>query len=215
MSNTDSVQQSADNMNILRSEREMRQGHRALVVWLTGVPASGKSTLANSAARILFDKGFNTTVIDADRIRTGLCSNLGFSPEDRSENVRRIAHLAKCLLESGQVVLVACISPYRADRESCASIIGINDFFEVHVDCPVTICKERDPKGLYARFARGEISGLTGLDAPYEVPVNPALKLPTAQQDSQEVAGVLVRFVESLLSRRPDNVQERIRGCQL
>jgi bifunctional enzyme CysN/CysC len=157
--------------------RSTLMGHPARVVWLTGLPGSGKSTIADSAVRKLHSLGVHTYVLDGDNVRTGLNKDLGFTPEDRAENVRRVAEVSKLMRDSGVVVFVALVSPYRADRETAAALFESGEFLEVYVDTPVEICAERDPKGLYAKAAAGNLPNMTGVGQSYEVPLSPDLVL--------------------------------------
>ena len=157
--------------------RSALMGHPARVVWLTGLPGSGKSTIADSAVRKLHSLGVHTYVLDGDNVRTGLNKDLGFTPEDRAENVRRVAEVSKLMRDSGVVVFVALVSPYRGDRETAAALFESGEFLEVYVDTPVEICAERDPKGLYAKAAAGNLPNMTGVGQSYEVPLSPDLVL--------------------------------------
>lgn len=170
-----------------REEREERLKQRARVLWLTGLSGSGKSTIAEALERELFAAGFFPQVLDGDNIRTGINNNLGFSLEDREENIRRIAEVANLYLNSGVIVLCSFISPTLAIRERAATIIGEEDFLEIFVDTPLTVCESRDVKGLYAKARRGEIKGFTGIDSPYEAPKNPFLTLSTENKTVAEV----------------------------
>jgi bifunctional enzyme CysN/CysC len=152
-------------------------GHAGKVVWLTGLPGSGKSTIADAAVRALHSLGVHTYVLDGDNVRTGLNKDLGFTSEDRAENVRRVAEVGKLMRDSGLVVFVALVSPYRADRESAAGLFGDDEFMEVYIDTPVEVCAERDPKGLYAKAAAGNLPNMTGMGQAYEVPDHPDLVL--------------------------------------
>lgn len=169
------------------------RGHKSGVFWLTGLPGSGKSTVARAAELALSEQAVNATVLDGDTLRAGLCSDLGFSPEDRHENIRRAAHVAKILAESGQVVIVALVSPLQADRAQARQIVGEN-FHEVFVDTPLETCEKRDPKGLYAAARSGKIPEFTGISAPYEAPVSPELRLP-ADRPEQEAINTLTAFI--------------------
>ncbi|MFB0943701.1 MAG: adenylyl-sulfate kinase [Candidatus Nanopelagicales bacterium] len=157
--------------------RSALMGHSARVVWLTGLSGSGKSTIADAAVRKLHAMGIHTYVLDGDNVRTGLNKDLGFTPEDRAENVRRVAEVSKLMRDSGVVVFVALVSPYRSDRETAASLFAEGEFVEVFVDTPVDICSERDPKGLYAKAAAGNLPNMTGVGQIYEPPVSPDLIL--------------------------------------
>lgn len=157
--------------------RATLMGHPAKVVWLTGLPGSGKSTIADAAVRALHGVGVHTFVLDGDNVRTGLNKDLGFTPEDRAENVRRVAEVAKLMRDAGLVVFVALVSPFQSDRETAAALFGPDEFLEVYIDTPVDVCSERDPKGLYAKAAAGNLPNMTGVGQAYEPPVNPDLVL--------------------------------------
>ena len=152
------------------SARAALMGHPSKVVWLTGLPGSGKSTIADATVRRLHALGVHTYVLDGDNVRTGLNKDLGFTAEDRAENVRRVAEVAKLMKDAGMVVFVALVSPYRADREAAAGLFEDGEFLEVYVDTPVEVCAERDPKGLYAKAAAGNLPNMTGMGQTYEVP---------------------------------------------
>jgi adenylylsulfate kinase len=159
------------------SERETRSRHRAAVIWITGLSGAGKSTLAHAVERILFTMGCNVIVLDGDRVRHGLCADLGYSLAARTENVRRLSELARLLYESGHIVLVAAISPIREDRNRARALIESSRFMEVYCSCPLHICERRDTKSLYARARTGSLPGLTGIDSPYEEPMDPDLEI--------------------------------------
>jgi bifunctional enzyme CysN/CysC len=160
-----------------RDARQRLMGHRGRVVWLTGLPGSGKSTIADATVRRLHAMGVHTFVLDGDNVRTGLNKDLGFTAEDRAENVRRVAEVSKLMVESGLVVFVALVSPYRGDRRSARELFDEGDFLEVYVDTPVEICAERDPKGLYAKAAAGSLPNMTGMGQSYEPPEDPDVVL--------------------------------------
>lgn len=164
-----------------RIDREKQNGHRGFTLWFTGLSASGKSTLAMAAEKALFEKGCRTYVLDGDNIRHGLNSNLGFSPEDRCENIRRISEVAKLFTDCGIINLTAFISPYRQDRDNARAIFSNGDFIEIFVDCPLSICEARDPKSMYKKARAGLIKEFTGIDAPYEPPLHPELRLLTGE----------------------------------
>jgi bifunctional enzyme CysN/CysC len=184
--------------NISLAEREARNGHRAAVVWFTGLSGAGKSTLAKELERRLFERGVQTMSLDGDQLRHGLCGDLSFSPDDRSENIRRAGEAARLFFQQGCVVLCAFVSPYRRDRDRVRRLLPEGRFFEVHVHAPLDVLEERDPKGLYRRQREGEISGLTGVDAPFEAPDAPALAVDTSQRRADE----LVTEIEGLLRSR-------------
>lgn len=167
-------------------EREKRLGQKGAVVWFTGLSGSGKSTVACEVEHALIENGMNAYVLDGDNIRHGLNSNLGFSPEDRKENIRRIGEVAKLFSEANVVVATAFISPYREDRNLARSLLPEGRFFEVYCEAPLEICEERDPKGLYKKARAGEISEFTGISAPYEVPEKAELILKTGEETLEE-----------------------------
>jgi bifunctional enzyme CysN/CysC len=183
--------------------RAMRTGHRGAVVWLTGLSGAGKSTIAQSLERDLFHRGMHTYVLDGDNIRHGLNSNLGFAPEDRVENIRRVSEVAKLMADSGTVVITAFISPYRMDRRRAREIAleGNAEFIEVFVDAPLEVCEARDPKNLYKKARAGEIREFTGIDAPYEAPEDPEIVVHT---DKQTVDESVATILEQLLPRLRD-----------
>lgn len=182
-------------------DRERAKGHKGSVFWLTGLSGSGKSTLARAAETRLFADGVDVTVLDGDTLRAGLCKDLGFSEADRTENVRRAAEVARLLRDAGQVVIVALISPLRSDRDLARQIIG-DGFEEVFVDADLGTCEQRDPKGLYAAARAGKISGFTGIDAPYEAPAAPALRLVTGKDSVEAATKTLVTFVENTVRNK-------------
>ncbi len=177
-------------------EREAQNRHKALCLWLTGLSGSGKSTIARCVERALFEDGLQVFRLDGDNVRHGLCSDLGFSREDRMTNIRRIGHAAKLLYDAGQVVICSFIAPYKEDRDFVRALFPDNAFVEIYVQCDIEVCKARDPKGLYAKAERGEIKGFTGVDDPYEEPAHPELVLDTAGLDVQETVDRVLRFVK-------------------
>ena len=185
---------------ITARERAVRTGHRGAVVWLTGLSGAGKSTIAQSIERDLFHRGMNTYVLDGDNIRHGLNSNLGFSPDDREENIRRVSEVAKLMADAGTVVITAFISPYRMDRSRAREIAleGNAEFIEVFVDAPLEVCEARDPKNLYKKARAGQIREFTGIDAPYEAPEDPEIVVHTDQQSVDESVATIL---EQLLPR--------------
>ena len=188
---------------ITARERALRTGHRGAVIWLTGLSGAGKSTIAQSLERDLFHRGMHTYVLDGDNIRHGLTSNLGFSPDDRMENIRRVSEVAKLMADAGTVVITAFISPYRMDRRRAREIAleGNAEFIEVFVDAPLEVCEARDPKNLYKKARAGEIREFTGIDAPYEAPDDPEIVVHT---DKQTVDESLATILEQLLPRLRD-----------
>lgn len=179
---------------IKRSDRERLMEQRGVTLWFTGLSGAGKSTLAVATEEALYEQGYLTYILDGDNIRSGINSNLGFSPEDRTENIRRIAEIAKLYRDTGIINLTAFISPYREDRQ-LARRLADGDFIEVHVDAPLDICEERDPKGLYKKARSGEIKDFTGIDAPYEAPEKPEIYV---NSDEQSIAECVEQVMEYL-----------------
>lgn len=183
--------------HVSRTERETLLGQRGITIWLTGLSASGKSTLAFALERTLVNRGRACYVLDGDNIRHGLNRNLGFSTEDRAENIRRIAEVAHLMNDAGLIVITAFISPFRADRAIARQIIGSERFKEVHISTPLAICEQRDPKGLYSRARLGQVSEFTGVSAPYEEPEFPELTIDTQKTGIAEATSRLARLLES------------------
>ncbi|MGW8281789.1 MAG: adenylyl-sulfate kinase [Gemmatimonadota bacterium] len=185
--------------HVSRADREAEQGHPSVVVWFTGLSGSGKSTLANELDWRLMERGIHSYVLDGDNIRHGLNGDLGFSPADRSENIRRIGEVARLFLDAGTIVLTAFISPYRADRDRVRGLMERDsDFLEVYVKTPLEVCEERDPKGLYRRARAGEIPDFTGVSAPYEAPTAPEITLDTSHED---VSACVDALIDALVDR--------------
>ena len=182
--------------NVTREDREKINGHKGFTVWFTGLSGSGKSTVAVAVEKALWDRGVRTYILDGDNVRHGLNANLGFSPEDRTENIRRIGEVAKLFNDAGLVALTAFISPYRADRDKVRALMGAGDFLEVFVDCPVEECEKRDVKGLYAKARAGQIKEFTGISAPYEAPEKPELVLRTHELSEQQSVEKVLGFLE-------------------
>ncbi len=180
---------------LTRGEREKRNGHRGLVLWFTGLSGSGKSTLAQEVQGALFERGCQTYVLDGDNVRHGLNKDLGFSPADREENIRRIGEVAKLFADAGVIALTAFISPYRADRDQARAISG-DSFVEVYVRCDLEVCETRDPKGLYKKARAGLIPEFTGISAPYEAPENPELVVDTSRESLEESATRVIAYLE-------------------
>ena len=175
----------------------IRGSHQGCVLWFTGLSGSGKSTLSREVAHKLFSRGFGVILLDGDEVRRSLSPDLGFSPEDRAENIRRTAEVARMLAVSGQVTITALISPYRKDREKARAIATACGcvFIEVFIDAPIAVCEARDPKGLYRRARAGEIQQFTGVDAPYEVPEAPEIHVRTAEVGIGDCATMIVSFI--------------------
>lgn len=188
------------NFNITREQKEKLNGHKSFVVWLTGFSGSGKSTIANALEVALFERGVRSFCLDGDNTRLGINKDLGFSTADRTENIRRVAEMAKLFLESGTIVITSFISPLISDRAMAKSIIGDADFVEVFINCPLEICENRDVKGLYAKARRGEIKNFTGIDSPFEPPIKADIELLTAKNSVQECVEIILKEIEGKLS---------------
>ncbi len=181
---------------VTRAEREKLLGQRGVTIWLTGLSGSGKSTIAVAAQGALHERGTHAYVLDGDNVRNGLNQNLGFSPEDRTENIRRIGEVAKLFTDAGIIALTSFISPYRADRDAVRAIMEPRDFVEVLVDASVETCEGRDVKGLYKKARAGEIPEFTGISAPYEAPEKPELVLDTNVRSVEESVSELIGYLE-------------------
>jgi adenylylsulfate kinase len=178
--------------SITKTDRQRLNQHKSCVLWFTGLSGSGKSTLANEVEMELHELGVRTFLLDGDNIRHGLNKDLGFSDEDRIENIRRIGEVSKLFVESGQMVLTAFISPFQSDREQARQLFPAGEFIEIYVKCPLHVCEIRDPKGLYKKARNGEVPNFTGIDSPYEVPEEPELVIDTeANSLKQSVQAVL------------------------
>ena len=183
---------------LTREDRERLHGHKGAVIWCTGLSASGKSTIARHLEKQLYNLGCSTYVFDGDNVRHGLCSDLGFSPEDREENIRRIGEMVNLYVDAGIIAIAAFISPYRKDRESIRELVGKDRFTEIYIECPVDVCAARDKKGIYEKARSGIIKEFTGISSPYEPPENPDLVIRSDQEDPMEAS----RQVLDLLKER-------------
>jgi len=179
-----------------REEREKRNKNKGVILWYTGLSGSGKSTIANEVEKKIFDGGHHTYVLDGDNIRFGLNSNLGFSPEDRTENIRRIGEVAKLFVDAGIIVSTAFISPYREDRDRVRSIVEDGDMVEIFVECAIDICEQRDAKGLYKKARAGEIKEFTGVSAPYEEPAHAELTIDSGKHSVEECAQMVIDYLK-------------------
>ncbi|OBH87610.1 adenylyl-sulfate kinase [Mycobacterium sp. E2989] len=201
--------------HISRSSREQLNGHRGCVLWFTGLSGSGKSTVANTVEQKLYERGVRSYLLDGDNVRYGLNAGpgtleprhgaefakrfgLGFSAQDREENIRRIGAVSKLFCEAGIIALTAFISPYRRDRDAVRETLVEGDFQEIFIDTPIEICEKRDPKGLYQKARAGEIKGFTGIDDPYEAPVQPELRLEGGQKDADTLAEEVIAHLEKV-----------------
>lgn len=178
--------------HVQREQREALLRQRGVTIWLTGLSGSGKSTIAFTLEHALVEMGHLAYVLDGDNIRHGLNKNLGFSAEDRAENIRRIGEVAKLFTDAGVITVTSFISPYRQDRDAVRAKLAEGDFVEVFVNAPLDVCEQRDPKGLYVKARAGEIKGFTGIDDPYEAPANPEVVLNTAELSPEQAAAKLI-----------------------
>jgi adenylylsulfate kinase len=180
---------------VSRSEKEKRLNQKSKVIWFTGLSGSGKTTLASALERYLFGKGFLTQILDGDNIRSGINNNLGFSPEDRIENIRRIAEISKLLIHSGVICICAFVSPTEETRKTVRDIVGEDDFLEIFVSTPIEVCESRDTKGLYQKARAGIIKEFTGISAPFEIPKNAILSIDTSDKSVDECLVILLNKV--------------------
>ncbi|AGA90003.1 adenylylsulfate kinase ApsK [Thioflavicoccus mobilis 8321] len=180
-----------------RTVRAEKKGQQPAVIWFTGLSASGKSTLAGALEQILTEQGYHTYLLDGDNVRHGLCRDLGFSDADRKENIRRVGEVANLMADAGLIVMAAFISPFRADRQVVRDIVPDGQFIEVFVDASLEVCRQRDPKGLYARAERGEIKQFTGIDSPYEAPEQPELHVDAGRLSVAESINQLLEYLHS------------------
>ena len=172
--------------SVTRQRREQLNGHKSVILWFTGLSGSGKSTLAHALEEDPYQKSCRTVVLDGDNVRHGLCSDLGFSDEDRKENIRRIAELSKLTIESGVIALTAFISPFKSDRQDARDLVDKSDLIEVFCECPLHVCEKRDVKGLYRRARKGEIKEFTGISSPYEEPSDADIRINTSELSIEE-----------------------------
>lgn len=180
---------------VTRLRREEVNRHRSLALWFTGLSGAGKSTLAHAVEERLFSMGAHTYVFDGDNVRHGLCCDLGFGREERSENIRRIAEMVKLFLDAGLIALTAFISPFREDRQRVREILGVDNFFEIYCRCSLETCEQRDVKGIYRKARLGEVAHFTGITSPYEEPEQPELVLDTDRQSLEECVEAVVRTI--------------------
>lgn len=192
---------------VTRTRREAQNGHKSAILWFTGLSGSGKSTLAHAVEEKLHEMGCRTFVLDGDNVRHGLCGDLGFSEEDRQENIRRIGEMAKLFIEAGVIALTAFISPFRADRERVRNLVPHGDFFEIYCRCSLDVCESRDVKGLYRRARAGEIRDFTGISSPYEEPVNPELIVDTGSTPLEACVDQVVLCLRERGILPPDDAQ--------
>lgn len=187
---------------IERADREKHHGHKSFLIWFTGLSGSGKSTLANALEIQLHKNGISTYTLDGDNVRQGINKDLDFSPEDRTENIRRIAEIANLMVDAGIVTLAAFVSPYIKDREAIKIIVGEDHFIEVYVNTSLAECERRDIKGLYKKARAGEIKNMTGISAPYEAPVRPDIEIVTDHQPIETSVATIIGFINQKLKHK-------------
>ena len=187
------------NYKITKKQRENQHGHKAYLIWFTGFSGSGKSTLANQVEISLNQKGVSTYILDGDNIRQGINKDLTFTPEDRSENIRRIAEISNLMLDAGVLTIAAFVSPYIKDRENVKQIVGPDNFIEIYVNTSIEECKRRDVKGLYKKAIKGEIKNMTGISSPYEAPINPDIEVVTDGQSIEDSVKLILKFLNQRL----------------
>jgi len=185
------------NATVTRQRREKLNNHKSVVIWFTGLSGSGKSTLAHSVEEKLYKLGCRTFVLDGDNVRHGLSSNLTFSDTDRKENIRRIGEAAKLMMEAGVIAITAFISPFREDRDNVRRLLSQEDFIEIFCNASLEVCESRDVKGLYKRARAGEIKNYTGIDSPYEAPINPEFVVNTGDETLEESVIKVIEFLKS------------------
>jgi adenylylsulfate kinase len=190
---------SKQNYTIVRQDREKINQHRSVVIWFTGLSGSGKSTIANLLEKRLNTMQIHTYSLDGDNLRSGLNKELSFSKADRDENLRRVSEVAKLFVDAGIVVIAAFISPYIKTREEIKQIVGSDDYIEVFVNTPIEICEQRDVKGLYKKARAGKIKNFTGIDSPYEEPLNPSIEINTVQECPKEAVDKIISFIQKRL----------------
>lgn len=183
------------NATVTRQRREETNNHGSVILWFTGLSGAGKSSLAHAVEEELHNMGCHTFVLDGDNVRHGLCADLGFSAEDRIENIRRVGEMSKLFIEAGTIVLTAFISPFHNDRERVRSLVPHGDFLEIYCHCPIEVCEGRDVKGLYKRARAGEIKDFTGISSPYEAPVNPELAVETGALTIEEAVAKVMELL--------------------
>lgn len=192
--------------NITAEHRRKMKNHTSFLIWFTGLSGSGKSTIANALEQALHKQNIHTYLLDGDNIRKGINADLSFSPQDRTENIRRIAEIAHLMIDAGLVTLACFVSPYRKDRANVRNIVGYDNFVEVFVDTPIEECERRDVKGLYAKARRGEIKDFTGVNAPYEAPQNPDIRIETTKVSVDDAVNLILKTIaEKLKYKQTDD----------
>ncbi|MDX1823163.1 MAG: adenylyl-sulfate kinase [Thiohalomonadales bacterium] len=189
---------------ITRAERSVNKNQKPCLLWFTGLSGSGKSTIANALDVALHNRGYHTFLLDGDNVRHGLCKDLGFSNEDREENIRRIGEVCKLFADAGLIVMSAFISPFTSDRRLVRKLFPAGEFIEVFMDTPLATCEERDPKGLYEKARSGQIKHFTGIDSPYDVPAHPEVRLDTSNMSVEDCVDILISYLleRKLITRK-------------
>lgn len=187
------------NFSITQKERSVLKNHGAFLIWFTGLSGSGKSTIANVLEKELISQNIHTYLLDGDNVRKGLNNNLSFSPEDRTENIRRIGEVANLMIDAGLVVIASFVSPYREDRENVKRIVGYDNFVEIFVNTPIEECERRDVKGLYKKARAGEIKNFTGVNAPYEAPMAPDIEIDTTISSVEQAVAIILKTIKKKL----------------
>lgn len=182
---------------VTKEERQQRKNHKSAVIWFTGLSGSGKSTISVALEKALYNQQVHTYRLDGDNVRHGLNKNLGFSPDDRTENIRRIGEVSKLMVDAGLVTVTAFISPYQADRDVVRELLAEDEFIEVYTSCSLDECEARDPKGLYQKARNGEIQGFTGINAPYEEPQNPEIVIDTEQYSVEAAVTQIIDYLKT------------------
>lgn len=190
------------NFSITQKQRSGLKKQKPILLWFTGLSGSGKSTIADALEKALFTNGYHTYLLDGDNVRKGLNNNLSFSPEDRTENIRRIAEVANLMIDAGLIVLASFVSPYTEDRENVKRIVGYSNFIEVFVNTPIAECERRDTKGLYAKARAGEIQNFTGVNAPYEDPMVPDIEIDTTKVSVNEAVSLILSQFEERIKNK-------------
>ena len=188
------------NYNITKTQRETLHGHKAYLLWFTGLSGSGKSTLANLVEMELHKKGLSTYILDGDNVRQGINKDLDFTPQDRSENIRRIAEISNLMLDACVITLAAFVSPYIKDREAVKQIVGQDNVIEIYVNTTLEACESRDTKGLYKKARAGEIKNMTGISAPYQAPIHPDIEIITDGQTIQQSVADIMQFLNTKIN---------------
>ena len=185
------------NHEITKEDRRKLNAHGSVILWFTGLPSAGKSTLANEVEKKLISTGVRTFILDGDNVRMGLCKDLGFSEADRAENIRRIGEVSKLFVNAGCIVLSAFVSPYRRDRDAVRALVEDGEFVEIYVKAPLDVCEQRDVKGLYKKAREGVIKGFTGIDDPYEEPLRPEITIETDKMTLAEGAETIINYLSA------------------